>query len=114
MRLRSYQLELAEIALSDRNTIICAQTGTGKTWVALHITKEHLLKNPQGSHNVTIVFIIKGTTIHLSKHLSACVTENFYFQGELFSLRGRTHLWHNSTTFSKSIYRTERQALNLG
>ena len=48
MKLRSYQTELAESAISGHNTIICAQTGTGKTWVALHITKEHLQKNPEG------------------------------------------------------------------
>lgn len=52
MKLRSYQTELAESAISGHNTIICAQTGTGKTWVALHITKEHLQKNPEGEKKI--------------------------------------------------------------
>ncbi|CAC5415262.1 IFIH1 [Mytilus coruscus] len=42
--LRDYQLELAEKALTGKNTVICADTGSGKTWVALHIVQEHIDK----------------------------------------------------------------------
>ncbi|XP_061190504.1 antiviral innate immune response receptor RIG-I-like [Saccostrea echinata] len=59
MNLRPYQLELAETADSGQNTIICAHTGTGKTWVALHITKEHLLKNPDGR----VVFLARTNAL---------------------------------------------------
>ncbi|XP_061197246.1 antiviral innate immune response receptor RIG-I-like [Saccostrea echinata] len=42
LTLREYQLELAELAVEGVNTIVCAETGTGKTYVALYITEEHL------------------------------------------------------------------------
>lgn len=56
-QLRSYQLELAENALAGKNTIICAPTGSGKTWVALHIIEEHLRQNKNGKFSNAIYFI---------------------------------------------------------
>ncbi|KAJ8317183.1 hypothetical protein KUTeg_005087 [Tegillarca granosa] len=54
--LRNYQKELAENALRGVNTIICADTGSGKTWVCLHIVKQHLDKmNGKGK----VVFMAK-------------------------------------------------------
>ncbi|XP_053407032.1 antiviral innate immune response receptor RIG-I-like isoform X1 [Mercenaria mercenaria] len=41
-KLYPFQLELAENALAGKNTIICAPTGSGKTWVALYIIDSHL------------------------------------------------------------------------
>jgi len=46
--LRDYQLELAEKAVAGKNTIVCAPTGVGKTWVALHIIRKHLEADTDG------------------------------------------------------------------
>lgn len=48
IKLRLYQQELAEIALKGENTIICAGTNAGKTYVAFHVIENHLLTNPKG------------------------------------------------------------------
>ena len=42
LNLREYQKELAAEALQGHNSIICAPTNSGKTYVAVHIAKEHL------------------------------------------------------------------------
>lgn len=65
--MRNYQLELAEIALSGRNTIICAETGTGKTYVALYLTQQHLASKNDGKfvpfikklHQIMKMYILK-------------------------------------------------------
>ncbi|XP_075465328.1 interferon-induced helicase C domain-containing protein 1 isoform X3 [Ascaphus truei] len=42
--LRDYQMEVAKPALEGKNIIICLPTGSGKTRVAVYITKNHLDK----------------------------------------------------------------------
>ncbi|MBN3275816.1 IFIH1 protein, partial [Polyodon spathula] len=44
IHLRDYQMEVALPALEGKNIIICLPTGSGKTRVAVYITKEHLVK----------------------------------------------------------------------
>lgn len=53
-KLRKYQLELAENAVLGRNTIICAETGSGKTWVALYIIQKHLQEAADGKKEVQV------------------------------------------------------------
>ncbi|XP_057192473.1 interferon-induced helicase C domain-containing protein 1 isoform X1 [Triplophysa rosa] len=40
--LRDYQMEVARPALEGKNIIVCLPTGSGKTRVAVYITREHL------------------------------------------------------------------------
>lgn len=40
--LRDYQMDVAQPALEEKNIIICLPTGSGKTRVAVYITKQHL------------------------------------------------------------------------
>ena len=42
LKLRTYQRELAFPAFEGRNTIICAPTNSGKTYVAIAIARAHL------------------------------------------------------------------------
>ena len=39
LELRNYQMELAQESVKGKNTIVVAPTGSGKTHVALYITK---------------------------------------------------------------------------
>ncbi|XP_023931940.1 probable ATP-dependent RNA helicase DHX58 isoform X2 [Lingula anatina] len=56
LKLRNYQKELAQPGLEGKNIIVCAPTGSGKTRVALEITKEHLDKADRGRRKV--VFLV--------------------------------------------------------
>ncbi|KAM4626505.1 interferon-induced helicase C domain-containing protein 1 isoform 2-T2 [Discoglossus pictus] len=44
LTLRDYQMEVAQPALEGKNIVICLPTGSGKTRVAVYITKHHLDK----------------------------------------------------------------------
>ncbi|XP_002708086.1 antiviral innate immune response receptor RIG-I isoform X1 [Oryctolagus cuniculus] len=53
---RNYQLELALPAMKGKNTIICAPTGCGKTFVSLLICEHHLKTFPQGQKGKVVFF----------------------------------------------------------
>ncbi|XP_053407040.1 antiviral innate immune response receptor RIG-I-like isoform X2 [Mercenaria mercenaria] len=59
-KLYPFQLELAEKALAGKNTIICAPTGSGKTWVALYIIDRHLRSSSNGEKTKKVVFMARN------------------------------------------------------
>ncbi|NXE55482.1 DDX58 helicase, partial [Casuarius casuarius] len=56
---RSYQTELAQPAIKGKNTIICAPTGSGKTFVALLICEHHLQNVPAGRKGKVVFLATK-------------------------------------------------------
>lgn len=58
--LRDYQAEVARPALEGKNIIICLPTGSGKTRVAVYITKKHLeSRNLKGQPAKVVVLVNK-------------------------------------------------------
>ncbi|XP_010605151.1 interferon-induced helicase C domain-containing protein 1 isoform X2 [Fukomys damarensis] len=58
LKLRSYQMEVAQPALEGKNVIICLPTGSGKTRVAVYITKDHLFKKRQASEPGKVIVLV--------------------------------------------------------
>ncbi|NXU12873.1 DDX58 helicase, partial [Pardalotus punctatus] len=62
-RARSYQTELAQPAINGKNTLICAPTGSGKTFVALLICEHHLQNVPAG-RKAKVVFLATKVPVY--------------------------------------------------
>ncbi|NXA89289.1 DDX58 helicase, partial [Melanocharis versteri] len=60
---RSYQIELAQPAIDGKNTLICAPTGSGKTFVALLICEHHLQNVPSG-RKAKVVFLATKVPVY--------------------------------------------------
>uniref|UniRef100_U3JEK6 RNA helicase n=1 Tax=Ficedula albicollis TaxID=59894 RepID=U3JEK6_FICAL len=60
---RSYQIELAQPAIDGKNTMICAPTGSGKTFVALMICEHHLQNVPSGQ-KAKVVFLATKVPVY--------------------------------------------------
>lgn len=58
LQLRPYQMEVAQPALDGKNVIICLPTGSGKTRVAVYITKDHLDKKKQASEPGKVIVLV--------------------------------------------------------
>ncbi|XP_042638224.1 antiviral innate immune response receptor RIG-I [Orycteropus afer afer] len=59
LKTRNYQLELALPAMNGKNTVICAPTGCGKTFVSVLICEHHLKKFPQGQRGKVVFFAVQ-------------------------------------------------------
>ncbi|XP_047457845.1 interferon-induced helicase C domain-containing protein 1 isoform X2 [Mugil cephalus] len=58
--LRDYQMDVARPALEGKNIIICLPTGSGKTRVAVYITKKHLdSRRAEGKPRKVIILVNK-------------------------------------------------------
>ncbi|NXS56374.1 DDX58 helicase, partial [Brachypteracias leptosomus] len=59
----SYQIELAQPAINGKNTLICAPTGSGKTFVAVMIC-EHHFQNPPSGQKAKVVFLATKVPVY--------------------------------------------------
>ncbi|NXJ66538.1 DDX58 helicase, partial [Rostratula benghalensis] len=60
---RSYQIELAQPAVNGKNTVICAPTGSGKTFVAVLICEHHFQNMPAG-RKAKVVFLATKVPVY--------------------------------------------------
>lgn len=58
LHLRPYQMEVAQPALEGKNVIICLPTGSGKTRVAVYVTKDHLDKKKETSEPGKVIVLV--------------------------------------------------------
>ncbi|NXJ14957.1 IFIH1 protein, partial [Odontophorus gujanensis] len=66
--LRDYQMEVAKPALDGENIIICLPTGSGKTRVAVYITKDHLDKKKKASESGKVIVLVNKVPL-VEQHL---------------------------------------------
>ncbi|XP_040273183.1 antiviral innate immune response receptor RIG-I [Bufo bufo] len=76
LKLRHYQKELAQPAYSGKNTIICAPTGSGKTFVALSICDHHLKSLPKGQKGKIVFMATKVPVYEQQKDVFCKYFEN--------------------------------------
>lgn len=89
LKLRSYQHELSCPALEGKNSIICAPTNSGKTYVALGIAKAHLEKQKEiGSKRPTevshpkVLFVVNKVNLVLQQRQRF----DYYLSNRYFTL----------------------------
>ncbi|XP_054471030.1 interferon-induced helicase C domain-containing protein 1 isoform X2 [Anoplopoma fimbria] len=68
--LRDYQKDVASPALEGKNIIICLPTGSGKTRVAVYITKKHLDHRRAEGHSGKVVILVNKVPL-VEQHYSA-------------------------------------------
>ncbi|XP_077331374.1 antiviral innate immune response receptor RIG-I-like [Lithobates pipiens] len=83
MKLRKYQEELAQPAYRGTNTIICAPTGCGKTFVALSICAHHLKSMPANQKGKVVFMATKVPVYEQQKNIF-----HEYFEDTGYSVTG--------------------------
>lgn len=68
--LRDYQMDVARPALEGKNIIICLPTGSGKTRVAVYITKKHLDHRRAEGRSGKVVVLVKTVPL-VEQHYSS-------------------------------------------
>uniref|UniRef100_A0AAX7W5H5 ribonuclease III n=1 Tax=Astatotilapia calliptera TaxID=8154 RepID=A0AAX7W5H5_ASTCA len=83
---RKYQVELLEAAL-ERNTIVCLNTGSGKTFIAVLLTKElsHQIRGPYQENAKRTVFLV-NTAASVVQQAAAVRTHSDLSVGEYTDL----------------------------
>lgn len=89
---RKYQVELLEAAL-DRNTIVCLNAGSGKTFIAVLLTKElsYQIRGDFNQHGKRTVFLVNSAN-QVAQQVSAVKTHSDLKVGEYSDLE-ITELW---------------------
>ncbi|XP_039204556.1 antiviral innate immune response receptor RIG-I [Crotalus tigris] len=75
---RSYQIELAEPALKGKHTMICAPTGSGKTFVSIMICEHHLRNRPIGQKGKVVFLATKVPVYEQQKKVFCEYFKNDY------------------------------------
>ncbi|NWX98149.1 IFIH1 protein, partial [Nothoprocta ornata] len=89
--LRDYQMEVAKPALNGENIIICLPTGSGKTRVAVYITKDHLDRKRRASEPGKVIVLVNKVPLveqHLRKEFQPFL-KHWY---QVIGLSGDTQL----------------------
>uniref|UniRef100_A0A8B9BUJ4 RNA helicase n=1 Tax=Anser brachyrhynchus TaxID=132585 RepID=A0A8B9BUJ4_9AVES len=80
---RSYQIELAQPAINGKNALICAPTGSGKTFVALLVCEHHFQNMPAGRKGKVVFLATKVPVYEQQKNV---FKQHFERQG--YSIQG--------------------------
>uniref|UniRef100_A0A671XE75 ribonuclease III n=1 Tax=Sparus aurata TaxID=8175 RepID=A0A671XE75_SPAAU len=91
---RKYQVELLEAAL-EHNTIVCLNTGSGKTFIAVLLTKElsHQIRGHYQENAKRTVFLVNtGTSLSVVQQAAAVRTHSDLQVGEYIDLE-ETSAW---------------------
>ncbi|KAJ7335401.1 hypothetical protein JRQ81_013342 [Phrynocephalus forsythii] len=80
---REYQKELARPALNGKHTIICAPTGSGKTFVSIMICDHHLTSMPAGKKGKVVFLATKVPVYEQQKNVF-----QDYFRRKNYSVAG--------------------------